>query len=293
MNPFLFLLLIIAISCEDNDKVYKVSGTVYSIDINKQKAMIAHDTIPNLMMPMTMPFYIQNKKDLTKIKIGDSVHFELLWEEIKPYARNFTILGKGFIPQDDEFFSDEFSEKNIGSVLDDASFLNLDSIRVNLSQTDGEYRFISYVFSRCPMPNLCPAIVLKNAALVNQFSKINFIPSIIDSFIIAIGSASWTLFIAIYSGYYLSRNNFKFKNLFIISIISARMMPLISISIPIYFVFSKLNLLDNYFGLILVHSFINLPLAVLLMKSFYDDIPKEIDENAFIDGAKKFHILHN
>ena len=93
MNPFLLLLLIIAISCEDNDKVYKVSGTVYSIDINKQKAMIAHDTIPNLMMPMIMPFYIQNKKDLTKIQIGDSVHFELVWEEIKPYARNFTILG--------------------------------------------------------------------------------------------------------------------------------------------------------------------------------------------------------
>ena len=124
------------------------------------------------------------------------------------------------------------------------------------------------------------------------FSQINFIPNIVDSFIIAIGSAGWTLFIAIYSGYYLSRNNFKFKNLFIISIISARMMPLISISLPIYFVFSKLNLLDDYFGLILVHSFINLPLAVLLMKSFYDDIPKEIDENAFIDGAKKLLILH-
>ena len=118
MNPFLFLVLIFAISCEDNNKVYKVSGTVYSIDLNKQKAMIAHDTIPNLMMPMTMPFYIQNKKDLTKIQIGDSVHFELVWEEIKPYARNFTIVGKGDITQNDEFFSDEFSEKNIGSVLD-------------------------------------------------------------------------------------------------------------------------------------------------------------------------------
>ena len=70
------------------------------------------------------------------------------------------------------------------------------------------------------------------------------------------------------------------------------MMPLISISIPIYFVLSKLNLLDNYLGLILVHSCINLPLAVLLMKSFYDDIPKQIDENAFIDGAGKFFILH-
>ena len=143
MNPFLFLLLIITISCENNHIVYKVSGTVYSIDINKQKAMIAHDTIPNLMMPMTMPFFIKHKKDLTKIQTGDSVHFELVWEEIKPYAKNFTILGKGFIPQNDEFFSDEFSEKNIGSALDDASFLNLDSIRVSLLQTDGKYRFIS------------------------------------------------------------------------------------------------------------------------------------------------------
>ena len=175
MNPILFLLLIIAISCEDNNKIYEVSGTVYSVDVDNQKAMIAHDTIPNLMMPMTMPFFIKNKKDLTKIQVGDSVHFELVWEDIMPYARNFTFLGKGFIPQNDEFFSDEFSEKNIGSIIDDASFLNLDSVSVSLSQTDGEYRFISYVFSRCPMPNLCPAIVLKNAALVNQFPEINFI----------------------------------------------------------------------------------------------------------------------
>ena len=70
------------------------------------------------------------------------------------------------------------------------------------------------------------------------------------------------------------------------------MMPLVSISIPLYFVFSQINLLDTYLGLILIHSCINLPLAVLLMKSFYDDIPKEIDENAFIDGASKFLILH-
>ena len=134
------------------------------------------------------------------------------------------------------------------------------------------------------------SIDLKN--FQNAFSQINFFPSIIDSFIIAFGSASWTLVIATYSGYYLSRNNFKFKNLFIILIISTRMMPLVSISIPIYFVLSRLNLLDTYLGLILVHSCINLPLAVLLMKSFYDDIPKQIDENAFIDGAGKFFILH-
>lgn len=175
MKLSLFLIIILAISCDRATEIYEVAGTVHSVNLNTQKAVISHDTIPNLMMPMVMPFFIQDEKDLIKIQIGDSVHFELVWDDIKPYSRNFTIVGKGFIPQVDEFFSDEFSEKNIGSILDDVSLLNLDSSKISLSQTDGTYRFISYVFSRCPMPNLCPAIVLKNAALVNQFPEINFI----------------------------------------------------------------------------------------------------------------------
>ena len=175
MKLSLLSLILLAISCESNSHIYQVVGTVYSVDLNTQKAVIAHDTIPNLMMPMVMPFFIKDEKDLKKIQIGDSVHFELVWKDTKPYSQNYKIVGKGFVPQDDEFFSDEFSEKNMGSILDDASLLNLDSSKISLSQLDGSYRFISYVFSRCPMPNLCPAIVLKNAALVNQFPDINFI----------------------------------------------------------------------------------------------------------------------
>ena len=77
------------------------------------------------------------------------------------------------------------------------------------------------------------------------------------------------MIIGIYAGYYISRANFKYKNFLIMSILSARMMPLISIAIPLYFVYEKFNLLDTYVGLILIHTFINLPLAVLLLKSFF------------------------
>ena len=175
MKLFPFLLVLLATSCEKDTQVYRVAGTVYSVDLGTQNAIIAHDTIPNLMMPMVMPFFIKDLKDAKNIQVGDSVHFELVWSDAKPFSRNFVIVGKGYIPEQDDFFDDEFSEKNIGSIIDDVSLLNLDSSKVILSQTDGTYRFISYVFSRCPMPNLCPAIVLKNAALVNQFPEINFI----------------------------------------------------------------------------------------------------------------------
>ena len=175
MKYLLFLLTVLALGCGDGAQIYKVVGTVRSIKLVEQKAIIAHDTIPNLMMPMVMPFFIQDINEFKKIEVGDSVHFDLVWDDLRPYSRNFEVIGKGSIPDDDHFFDDEFSEKIIGQTLDDVALLNLDSTLVRLSDTDGEYRFISYIFSRCPMPNLCPAIVLKNAALAHQFPEVEFI----------------------------------------------------------------------------------------------------------------------
>ncbi len=121
----------------------------------------------------------------------------------------------------------------------------------------------------------------------------NFFTSrIFDSFLISFGSSSLTVIISIYAAYCFSRISFNYKKFFILGILSARMMPLVSIAIPVYFVYEKINLLDTYTGIILVHTFINLPLAVLLLKSFFDEIPKQIDENAYIDGASRFKIIH-
>ena len=131
-------------------------------------------------------------------------------------------------------------------------------------------------------------VFIYSGVFTNNF----FISRIYDSLIIGIGSSSLTLIVAIYSGYCLSRISFSYKNFFILAILSARMMPLMAIAIPIYFVYEKLNLLDTYIGIILVHTFINLPLAVLLLKSFFDEIPNQIDENALIDGASRIKIIH-
>ena len=45
------------------------------------------------------------------INIGDSVHFQFVWDDEKPYATNFKIIGKGTVLENDEFFADEYSEK--------------------------------------------------------------------------------------------------------------------------------------------------------------------------------------
>ena len=70
---------------------------------NENKIKIAHDTIPELMMLMQMDFYVPDKKEFNDIKIGDSVHFKFIWDQDGPYAKNFKIVGKGHIPNDDWF----------------------------------------------------------------------------------------------------------------------------------------------------------------------------------------------
>ncbi len=150
--------------------------------MDQKRVTIAHDTIPDLMMPMVMPFPVLNQEELEEVTIGDSVHFEFVWSDTLPYARKFEIIGKGNLPEVDDFFNDEFTEREIGQVLDDVTLLSIDSNEVKLSDSDGHYRFISYIFTRCPMPNMCPAVVMKNRYLLERFSKKDSIDFILVSF---------------------------------------------------------------------------------------------------------------
>lgn len=114
------------------------------------------------------------------------------------------------------------------------------------------------------------------------------IPSIVDSVFIAVFSTALCLVLASLAAYSLSRMRFPGKDHYVFWVLSQRMMPPIAIAIPFFFIFRDLGLRDTHLGLVIAHALVNLPLAVLLMKSFMDDVPKEIDEAAMIDGATRF-----
>lgn len=68
-------------------------------------------------------------------------------------------------------------------------------------------------------------------------------------------------------------------------ILSLRMIPPITAVVPIYLLAKSLNILDTYLVLILIYTFMNLPIAVWLIKSFLGDIPQDLEEAARIDGC--------
>jgi multiple sugar transport system permease protein len=112
--------------------------------------------------------------------------------------------------------------------------------------------------------------------------------TILDSIIIAVGSTALTVVLGILAAYAISRMTFRGREGYLAWVLSQRFMPPIAIIVPVVFMFHYAGLRDTRLGMILVHALINLPIAVLLMKSFFDDVPKDIDEAALIDGASRW-----
>ena len=117
--------------------------------------------------------------------------------------------------------------------------------------------------------------------------------TILDSIVVSIGSTTITMLVAVFAAYALSRMVFKGRATYLNWVLGQRFMPPIAILIPLVTIYKAAGLRDTdniymgYLGLMLIYALMNLPIAVLLMKSFFDDIPKEIDEAAMIDGATR------
>jgi multiple sugar transport system permease protein len=115
--------------------------------------------------------------------------------------------------------------------------------------------------------------------------------TIIDSVIIAVCATALTVLTGVSAAYALSRMRFRGRQAYLNWILSQRFVPPIAIIVPVVFMFHFMGLRDTRLGLIFIHTLLNLPLAVLLMKSFFDDVPVEVDEAAMLDGATRFQIF--
>ena len=111
------------------------------------------------------------------------------------------------------------------------------------------------------------------------------IPYLRDSAIIGIGSTLLVLLLSAPAAYALSRFALRRRKDLAFWILSQRMMPPIVAAFPLFFMFRKLGWIDTYHGLILVHAAMNAPLAMLLLMSFFDEVPRDLDDAAMVDGA--------
>ena len=109
-----------------------------------------------------------------------------------------------------------------------------------------------------------------------------------NSLIVAGSTAVTVTILASLAGYALSRFRFRAKYWIVALMLITQMFPLVMLVAPIFKMLSPLGLTNSLTGLVLVYTAFNVPFATFLMQSFFDGIPKDLEEAAMIDGATQF-----
>jgi multiple sugar transport system permease protein len=107
----------------------------------------------------------------------------------------------------------------------------------------------------------------------------------LNSLLTCAGATAVALMVGTPAAYVLARFSFKGRKSFDFWILSTRMGPAVATLIPFFLLFRAVRLLDSIIGLITVYLSLNLPLVIWMMKSFFLDVPKELEEAAMVDGC--------
>lgn len=113
-----------------------------------------------------------------------------------------------------------------------------------------------------------------------------------NSLFVAVSTTFLTVMLATMCGYGISRYDHRLNRALKNSIITIRMIPALVYTIPFYIIYSKIGLLDNLIGLILVYIAFSLPLAIWLSTNFFMDVPNELYEAAEIDGCGEIAMFY-
>jgi|LSQX01.2.fsa_nt_gb multiple sugar transport system permease protein len=139
-------------------------------------------------------------------------------------------------------------------------------------------------------PRFAPSITtLENYRQI--FSTPKYLTYIKNSLIVAVFTVLISVCISTMASFALSRYTFPLRKLLLGSLLSVQMFPIVAILISLFTFFSRMKLTNNYLGLILADISMSLPLAIWMLKSFFDSVPRSLDESAAIDGCGRFRIM--
>jgi len=139
-----------------------------------------------------------------------------------------------------------------------------------------------YIASLPPPTSICDKVARARNMVVAGPS--NFLPRFVNSLVIAFGSTGLSVLLGVMAAYAFSRFRVPGKDDLLFFILSTRMMPPIAVAIPVYLMYRWLGLSDTRLGMILLYTAVNVSLSVWLLKGFIDEIPREYEEAALVDG---------
>ncbi len=114
---------------------------------------------------------------------------------------------------------------------------------------------------------------------------------LLNSGIVAILSTFSSLFVSTLAAYAIARLKLRFRGAILTGIIAVSMFPLVTLMVPLFEIMRSLGLLNTYWALVLPYTVLNLPICTLMLVSFFQDIPRDIENAAMLDGSTRLGAL--
>jgi ABC-type glycerol-3-phosphate transport system permease component len=115
--------------------------------------------------------------------------------------------------------------------------------------------------------------------------------SLLNSFAVSLGSTALSVVVSALGGYAFARFEFKGKNLIMSIILGLFMIPVVINIVPLYTMLSNIGLLNSPIALVLTFQILIIPLNILLLKNYFETIPRELEDAALIDGCSRLGVL--
>lgn len=157
-------------------RFYQVRGIVRGVAPDRNTVSIQHEDIPGFMPSMTMPFSAKNSKEIADLKIGDGVSFrmtvtdkDLFLDQVKkiPASEVHVAMPTPTVSA----LSKKAERLREGQIVPFFSLTNQDAARVTSDTFRGQPLVLTFIFTRCPVPNFCPRISNNFSELQNTIKS--------------------------------------------------------------------------------------------------------------------------
>jgi ABC-type glycerol-3-phosphate transport system permease component len=132
---------------------------------------------------------------------------------------------------------------------------------------------------------------LSGQAFVNVFTQQSFLTPLVNSIIVALCTTAVTVVVASCAGYALARLNIRGGGAVLAFILLAGFFPVLAMIGPLFLLLRYIGALNNIYPLIIIYLVYTLPISTWLLKNFFEQIPKDLEDAALTDGATRLQTL--
>lgn len=150
--------------------------------------------------------------------------------------------------------------------------------------------FLTAFKNQMEMFNVPPSIIPRHPTLENytEAIKLGFPKAIWNSFLVAIFSTTLSLLLSVPASYAFARYRFPGSRQILMVVLMIKMVPGISLILPLYKMFIKIGLINTHLALILSYTSFQVPFAIWMLEGLFRIIPVEMEEAAILDGCSRF-----